>query len=146
MRPNDWLMVVSERSGLEHSWSESGTSGAKSNRATRIHRFSTECRTPPSVRNLMREDSTSCPLIRKRLTPYVWHQVQNTSGQPHSHCTTHARGCLATVESWSHHFGYDRRASTLNAWVGRSAAVVRRAAVIHWTRAVEIEMVEGTDE
>ena len=30
--------------------------------------------------------------------------------------------------------------------VRRSAVVVRRAAVIHWTRAVEIEMVEGTDE
>ena len=47
----------------------------------------------------------------------------------------------------AHHFGYHRSASTLNALEAhRSAVVVRRAAVIHWTRAVEIEMVEGTDE
>lgn len=44
------------------------------------------------------------------------HQVQDTRGRPHSHCTTHVRGCHATVESCAHHFGYHRSTSTLNAW------------------------------
>ena len=30
--------------------------------------------------------------------------------------------------------------------VRRSAVVVRRTAAIHWTRTLEIEVVEGTDE
>ena len=47
----------------------------------------------------------------------------------------------------AYHFGYYHSASALSAWRPlRSAVVVRRAAAIHWTRAVEIEMVEGTDE
>ena len=68
--------------------------------------------------------------------------------QPISTSNRIAAACTRLYSAFgAHHIGYYRSASTLNALeLRRSAVVVRRAAVTDWTRAVEIEMVEGTDE